>query len=132
MRIALRPSQRVPLIHASPLSCTFLSTALVVALSLKRKSTWFKTISFRISQPGSSASPSPKRSACRQQRSTRSATPLRPSDRSAAYTAKPRAARELGRPVDLVADGIRGLDEVVGTDRHRRPVPFRMGDEGDA
>ena len=54
-RIAARPSQVVPLIHASPLACTAASAALVVASSAKRKSTWLRTTSFSTSQPGSSA-----------------------------------------------------------------------------
>ena len=93
-RIAARPSHVVPPIHASPLCWTCASTALVVASSPKRNSTWLITTSLRSSQPGSDETAVAKRVARSQQRSTRSATPSRPSERSAAYTVSARARRD--------------------------------------
>ena len=62
--------------------------------SPKRKSTWLITTSLRSSQPGSDETAVAKRVARSQQRSTRSATPSRPSERSAAYTVSARARRD--------------------------------------
>ena len=56
----------------------------------KPTSTWLRTTSLTTSAPPAS-SPSAKRRASAQQRSTRSATPSRPSSRRAAQTAKPLA-----------------------------------------
>ena len=79
-----RPSHSVPLIQASPLACTAASARVRRASSAKRKSTWLSTTSLSTSQPGSSAIPAAKRRARAHERSTRSATPERPSWRSAA------------------------------------------------
>jgi hypothetical protein len=82
--IARRPFQLVPLIQTSPPSWTAASTASVISSVSKRKSTWFSTTSFSTSTPSSSPISAAKRRAQAQVRSTSSATPLRPSVRSAA------------------------------------------------
>ena len=98
-----------------------------LAAGSNRTSTWFRTTSFRIATPGSPRAP-PRTAARRaQQRSTRSAMPARPSERSAAQTAKPRARREnSGDPVERSRSPPLGLDEVGGGERHRRPVRLRV------
>src|SRR5262249_24464496 len=93
-RIALRPRQVVPLSQTRPLSCTWRSASSVCSSDWNRKSTWLSTTSFSSSAPGGSTIASAKRVAASQQRSTSSTTPERPSERSAAYTANPRARRE--------------------------------------
>src|SRR5919106_4806214 len=50
-RIALRPSQLVPLSQIRPDSCTRASTSSVRASSSSRKSTWLRTTSFSTSTP---------------------------------------------------------------------------------
>src|SRR5262249_2237438 len=93
MRIACSPCQSVPPSQQVPSSCTRRITSAVRSPSSKRTSTWLSTTSLRIVAPPSSSSLAKSR-ACSQLRSTISATPLRPRERSAAYTAKPRARRE--------------------------------------
>ena len=87
-RHVVAPSQHVPS------SCTRRSTSFVSASSPTRTSTWFRTTSFATSNPSSASRRSANRRASEQQRSTRSATPARPSDRSAAHVANPRARRD--------------------------------------
>ena len=84
MRMAAMPCHVVPPAQHVPSSWTAAMTARVrSSLSSKRTSTWLSTTSLRIA-----ISSAPRRSAMRrasaQQRSTRSATPSRPSERSAA------------------------------------------------
>ena len=79
------PSQVVPLIHASPLGLHRREASRVVASSSKRTSTWLSTTSFSTSHAGPRGEPRRRSGAPRaQQRSTSSATPRRPSGRSAA------------------------------------------------
>src|SRR5690606_12366392 len=61
--------------------------------SPKLTSTWLSTTSLHTSNPAA-VSPSANRRASAQHRSTRSATPDRPSSRRAAHTANPRARRD--------------------------------------
>src|SRR5207245_2810802 len=93
LRIARRPAHSVPHIQASPLACTSASTRSVSPSLAKRKSTWLRTTSLSTSAP-SSRSPSANERAWAQQRSTSAPIPSRPSERIAAYTAKPRARRD--------------------------------------
>src|SRR6185312_4299581 len=51
IRIAGRPSQTVPLIHASPLACTAASAASVRSSSANRNSTWLSSTVFSTSAP---------------------------------------------------------------------------------
>jgi len=83
-RMALRPSNVVPLIQASPLSTTRRRIRSVASSSSNRKRTWLITTSFRSWPPGTVARPSANVRACVQVRSTSSATPRCPRDRSAA------------------------------------------------
>ena len=94
IRIAARPSQVVPAIQASPLSCTVRRISFVSGSEPKRNSTWLSSTSLRISIASSAPRTSAKRRAQAQQRSTISAIPSRPSERRAAQTSTPRARRE--------------------------------------
>ena len=95
-RTAARPCHTVPPSQASPSACTPATTARVTSSSPeKRRSTWLSTTSLSTSTPGSASIAAASRRACAQQRSTRSATPARPSERSAAYTGTPRARRDI-------------------------------------
>ena len=125
--IAGRPSQVVPLIHASPPDCTAASVRVVVASSAKRKSTWFRTTSFSTSQPGNAAIRSANELAWSQQRSTRSETPERPSARIAAYTGTTGDAR-LAAYAALDRDLTRAAPFVVyGNSTVREFVSDRIG-----
>ena len=67
----------------------------VASSSPKRTSTWLRTTSLSTSTPSASRSRSAMRAASAQQRSTSARMPSRPSERMAAYSANPRARREL-------------------------------------
>jgi len=85
MRIARCSRHVVGLIQHVPSACTAATTASVVASSSpKRTRTWLRATSLRISMSSSAPRISAKRRAHAQQRSTISATPSRPSERSAA------------------------------------------------
>ena len=95
MRIAARPSHVVPLIHASPLRCTASRTARVVSSSANRSSTWFEhdlVQDLAARQPRELVGEACARAGSSARRARR--RPARPSERSAAYTVKPRARRE--------------------------------------
>ena len=85
MRIAACPCHTVLPIQQVPSFCT-VATISGVAFT----STWFSTTSFKTNP----FSPAAKRAARRQMRSTRSATPVRPSERRAAHTSMARARRD--------------------------------------
>src|SRR5436190_1160895 len=72
------------LFDASPASCTRRSTPSVSSSLAKRKSTWFNTTSLSSSTPGTETISSANCRAHSHVRSTRSQSPLRPSERSAA------------------------------------------------
>jgi hypothetical protein len=74
-RIASMPWKVVPLMDAVPSSRTRGTTWRVV-LSSKATMIWFSTTSFTTCAAGISTTPSAKRRASRQHRSTRSARPL--------------------------------------------------------
>ena len=101
MRMAAIPCQVVPLSHSVPPAWTaddLAGAAVVVAARVrKRTSTWLSTTSLRTSTSLAALRAAAKWRARRlQQRSTSSATPERPSERSAAQTANPGPPRELG------------------------------------
>src|SRR5690606_22544907 len=93
IRIRRRPRHVVPPIQQVPSRWTAAITRSVVASSPKLTSTWLSTTWLHTSNPAA-ASPSANRRASAQHRSTRSATPERPSSRRAAHTANPRARRD--------------------------------------
>ena len=88
---AAQPTRAIPL---DGLDHRARSRVVVTASSRNRTSTWLRTTSLRISIWGAAASSSPNRLAWAQHRSTSSATPVRPSERIAAYTGKLLARRE--------------------------------------
>ena len=95
IRMSRWPCQVVEPIQHWPERCTASMTRSVVASSSpNRTSTWFKTTSLTTQMPSMAVSWVAKRRARTQQRSTSSAMPLRPSSRSAAYVANPRARRD--------------------------------------
>src|SRR5579859_1132942 len=95
MRMRRWPCQVVDPIQHSPDRCTASMTRSVVASSSpNRTSTWFRTTLLTTAMPSTSSSWVAKRRAKPQHRSTSSATPLRPSSRSAAHVANPRARRD--------------------------------------
>ena len=103
------PCQAVEPIQHWPERCTAAMTRSVVASSSpNRTSTWFKTTSLTTQMPSMAASWAAKRRARPQQRSASSVTPLRPSSRSAAQVANPRARRDehvrRGRGVEGAPD----------------------------
>ena len=134
-RIAARPSQVVPLIHASPLACTAARTArVVVVVARSGTSTWFSTTSFRISQPGE------LRERVREAARARAAALDEVGDARPAERAERRvdgeaacAARELGRPVDLVASARRSAaTRYSAVTPHRGAVGVGVRDEREA
>ena len=93
IRIAVSPCQTVGPHQQVPSAWSAAITRRVRSASPNETSTWFSTTSFSTRCPAA-RSPSAKRRAWRQQRSTSSASPARPSARSAAHTSTPRARRE--------------------------------------
>jgi hypothetical protein len=95
IRSTARSRHREPVIHAVPSAIIASSTRLVRSSSPKDTHTWVNTTSLSTSAPGIAAAPSAKARACRQSRSTSSATPERPSARSTAHTGSARPRREI-------------------------------------
>ena len=109
------------------------STRSVVSSSSKRKSTWLSTTSFSTSQPGRVAIASANCCA-RAQRALDEVGDARAPERAQRRVdgEAARTARELGRPVHLVARGVRIRDEVLGGEPHRRAMRIRVRDEREA
>ena len=132
MRIRRLRCQLVAPIQHSPERCTASMTRVVSSSLPKLTSTWLSTTSLTTVTPSAALSCSAKRPARAQHRSTSSATPDRPSWRSAAQVAKPLARREELRHV--VARSARAVlalaGQVGGGVGHGSRVSLRVGAEG--
>ena len=94
MRSTARPRHTEPLIQASPSASSRATTSRVRSSSPKETQTWVKTTSLSTSASGIAAIPRANAAAWPAIRSTRSATPCRPSAASTAYTGIDRARRD--------------------------------------
>ena len=113
-RIAERPSQTVPLSHASPPRWTCGEQRIRGRVVSKRKSTWFRTTSFSDLQPGSAAIAAANCAGASAGASTSPRRRIARATQRGVDRESPRAARELGRPVHRVACRARSRARGIG------------------